>query len=84
MSCFRPQKYDDLTYAPSYGSVEVRGDGRSWSVDVCVEQGRAMEADGIPVYWIYATIPASLVVFGQMTVWLFLYRLFTWPGRFFR
>lgn len=84
MNCPGPMKYADLGYAPTYGSVEIRGGDRSWSVDVTVEQGRAMEEDGVPVYWIYGSVPVGVADAGLVGPWLAFYRGFTWPSRFFR
>lgn len=75
------QKYDDLSYTPSYGTVDVRGRQSEWSVEVSIEQGRAMEADGIPICWVYGAIPdwAAIPVLGPVA--LFLFRVFTFPTR---
>lgn len=75
------QEFDKLDYTPTYGAVDIRGQSKEWSVEVPVEQGRAMEADGIPVCWVYGSIPewAAMPVVGH--IWLFVFRVFTWPGR---
>ena len=76
-----PAKYDDLTYSPVYGTVDVRGYQSEWAVRVSIKQGRAMEKDEIKVTWIYGSIPVTVVDFGLQKIWLFLYRLGTWPSR---
>lgn len=76
------QEFDKLDYTPVYGTVDTVGQsGRRWSSEVPVEQGRAMEADGIPVCWVYASVPewAAMPVVGR--IWLFVFRVFTWPAR---
>lgn len=47
-----PMPFDQLDYTPTHGAVDMRGDNKTWGMEVPIEQGRAMEADGIPVYWI--------------------------------
>lgn len=47
-----PMPFAQLDYTPTHGSVAMRGRDKEWNMDVSVEQGRAMEADGIPVFWI--------------------------------
>lgn len=75
------QKYDHLGYTPAYGSIDVHGKGRKWAVEVSIEQGRAMEEDGIPVCWVYGAVPewAAYPVLGRVA--LFLFRVFTFPAR---
>lgn len=84
MSCPGPQRYDDLPHVPSYGEVMVRGERGEWFLEVSIDQGRDMEDDGIPVYWIFASAPKVVVDLGLLGPWFFLYRVFTWPARFFR
>lgn len=71
------QKYDDLDYTPTEGFVDV---GR-FSIPVSVETGRAMEADGHPVMWPYASIPAWVADIGLAGPYVALSRLWTWPSR---
>jgi hypothetical protein len=73
-----PQKYDDLDYTPTHGEVRVE----NFAVKVPTHQGRAMEGEGIPVFWIYASIPDSVAQPGLSAAYVALHRLFTWPGRF--
>lgn len=74
-------KYDDLPYRPTEGMVEVRGTQSEWGVRVSVEQGRAMEADGIPVMWPYASVPGWVADMGLAHLWVSLSRLWSWPSR---
>lgn len=84
MSCPGPEKYDDLPEVPAYGSVMVRGERSEWMVDVPIEQGRDMEDDGVPVYWVVGSVPELIAELGLVRCWLWLYRVFTWPSRLFR
>ncbi len=75
------QKYDDLSYTPAYGTVDVRGSYGVWSVEVSIDQGRDMENDGIPVCWVYGAMPAwaAIPVIGPIALKVF--RVFTFPSR---
>ncbi|MGB0507121.1 MAG: hypothetical protein ACPGGK_13075 [Pikeienuella sp.] len=75
------QKFDDLDYAPAYGTVDVSGRVGQWSLPVSIKQGRAMEADGIPVCWVYGAIPAwaAIPVLGPIA--LAANRVFLLPSR---
>lgn len=76
-----PMKYDDLDYTPVYGSVEVRGERSLWPCNVSIEQGRAMEADGLTVFWIESVVPEWVATLGLTRPYLALYRIWTWPQR---
>lgn len=75
------QKFQDLDYTPSHGTVDVRGEIKTFGLPVTISQGRDMEADGIPVCWVYASIPAwaAIPVIGSVAMWVS--RAFTWPSR---
>lgn len=75
-----PAEYDDLDYHPVSGEVSVSGREGEWSVTVPVEQGRAMEEDGIPVYWTHTNYPKWVVELGLTSVWGILYRVWTFPA----
>jgi len=77
----KPMKYEDLDYVPDYGSVEIRGHRKSWTVNVSIDQGRAMEADGISVHWIYSSTPAWTADVGLAELWIAIKRIVTWPSR---
>lgn len=74
-------KYDDLNYKPTMGFVDLRGKSREWGLPVTVEQGRAMEADGLAVMWPYAKCPAWVAKFGLSAFWMAASRIVTWPSR---
>lgn len=78
-----PAKYDDLDYRPVYGTVDVRGQRRGFAIPVSVESGRAMEADGIPVTWIYASAPVWIAEAGLAGLWMRVQRLLGFPSRHF-
>jgi len=75
-----PTKFDNLSYAPNYGCVELPGAKKSWSVEVSIEQGRAMEEDGFVVLWVHSAIP-EWVPGPLVSIWVGLNRFFTWPNR---
>jgi hypothetical protein len=79
-----PAKFTDLDYTPTHGCFSARGSRETWSCDVSVQQGRAMEADGIEVTWVAASIPAWIATAGLSTPYYALYRLWAWPGRALR
>lgn len=79
-----PAKYDQLDYTPTHGSVEVRGRESTWAVDVSINQGRAMEVDGVDVYWAYSGAPALVAEAGLTVPAMWLHRLLTWPSRIFQ
>lgn len=75
-------KYNDLDYTPAHGSIDVQGETGEFSVPVSVEVGREMEADGIPVCWPYASIPAWAADSGLAWLFMAAHRIWTLPQRF--
>ncbi|QPM89396.1 hypothetical protein PSAL_006120 [Pseudooceanicola algae] len=73
------QRYAALSYTPAYGCVDMRGEYRTFSAEVSIEQGLAMEADGIPVMWVHSSCPAWAGRFARL--WMRAQRLLTWPSR---
>lgn len=53
----KPMPFAELDYAPQHGTVEVQGENSLWCVEVDIEQGKAMEADGLDVWWVSDVIP---------------------------
>lgn len=79
-----PMKYDDLDYTPTYGAVEIRHGDKCWQIPVKTECARDMEAEGMTVYWTYASIPAGIADAGFGSLFTPFYRLFTWPSRWLK
>ena len=81
-----PMKYDNLDYTPAYGSVEIHGHEHEWAMDVSIEQGRSMEADGVEVLWIQSSAPMWVLNSGQpfVSIWMGCHRVITWPSRLFK
>ena len=77
-------KFSDLGYRPSCGMIDVRGNEGDWTVKVSVEQGRALEADGVPVRWPYSSCPGFVANLGLAGLWMTFERAWSWPSRWSR
>jgi len=42
---------------PQYGTIELKGDNKSWVVEVPLQQAYDMQRDGFDVQLIWASIP---------------------------
>lgn len=73
--------YEKLTYRPAYGTIDVLGRSGTYVVPVSVKQGRALENDGVPVCWPYASCPAWVADLGLVRPWVAVQRVLTWPSQ---
>jgi hypothetical protein len=51
------KKFADLDFVPICASLDIEGNEKKWAVEIPVEQGKAMEADGFDIGWVYSHEP---------------------------
>lgn len=75
------QRFDKLDYTPLYGAIDVQAGDSVFLVEVPVRQGRALEAAGLHVCWVYASCPYWVGYIGLTRLWFKAQRLYHWPSR---